>query len=149
MSHRFSFLLEIPAAPPEEAHRHFAGKLAFETDPADVHLDLERKTADFALVDVRSAEAYADMHIPGALHMAARAIHEASVAPLRGKLVVVYCWSISCNGSTRAAAKLSALGLSVKEMIGGLDAWVREGYPVEGRLPKDVSFDEYSRRHHA
>jgi len=146
---RFSFLFEVPAASAPDANRHFLDKLAFETDPADVHLDLQRETPGFVVVDVRSPDAYADMHIPGAVHISARAIHETSVLPLRGKLAVVYCWSISCNGSTRAAAKLSALGTQVKEMIGGIDAWLREGYPVEGALPKDVNFDDYLRWHHA
>ncbi|WP_394826021.1 rhodanese-like domain-containing protein [Pendulispora albinea] len=146
---RFSFLFEIPPAPAEEAHRHFLGKLAFETDPADVHLDVTRETPGLAVVDVRSAAAFEDMHIPGSLNLPGRSITETSAAALRGKLVVVYCWSISCNGSTRAAARLSGLGIQVKEMIGGLDAWLREGYPVEGALPKDVSFDDYSRWHHA
>jgi rhodanese-related sulfurtransferase len=35
-----------------------------------------------------------------------------------------------CNGSTRAAARLAALGFQVKELIGGLEYWKREGYPT-------------------
>ncbi len=35
-------VLQHPAAPPQDAARHFAGKLAFETDPADVHAEKER-----------------------------------------------------------------------------------------------------------
>ena len=38
----FSFVLEHAAAEPAAAERHFLSKLGFETDPADVHLDLER-----------------------------------------------------------------------------------------------------------
>ena len=33
--------------------------------------------------------------------------------------------------------KLAALGREVKEMIGGLEYWVREGWPTEGRRPID------------
>jgi rhodanese-related sulfurtransferase len=41
---------------------------------------------------------------------------------------VTYCWGAHCNGATRAAAKLAALGFSVKEMIGGIAGWHAEGY---------------------
>jgi rhodanese-related sulfurtransferase len=43
----------------------------------------------------------------------------------------VYCDGIGCNASTKGAAKLTSLGFKVKELIGGLDWWKRDGYPVE------------------
>jgi rhodanese-related sulfurtransferase len=44
----------------------------------------------------------------------------------------VYCWGPGCNGATKAAMQLSALGFPVKEMIGGMEYWAeRERYPVE------------------
>jgi len=43
--------------------------------------------------------------------------------------VVAYCDGIGCNGSTKGAY-LALLGFRVKEMLGGLDWWRREGYPV-------------------
>lgn len=143
-----SLVLQTPAAPAAEAHRHFLAKLAVETDPSDVHYDLRQGVPGFVVVDTRSAAAYAEMHVPGALNLPARAVHERNVEGLRGKVVVVYCWAASCNAATKAAVKLSALGLQVKEMLGGLDAWVREGYPVEGELADGANFDEYLRRHH-
>ncbi|MCI0569627.1 MAG: rhodanese-like domain-containing protein [Myxococcaceae bacterium] len=145
----FSFVFETPAAPAELAQRHFLAKLAVETDPSDVHTDLSREQKGFAVVDARTTAAFADLHVPGAISLPARSIDEKSVESLRGKLIVVYCWTSSCNAATKAAARLSALGFQVKEMIGGIDAWVREGYPVEGELSRDVSFDEYLRWHHA
>ena len=33
----------------------------------------------------------------------------------KDRLLVVYCWGPGCNGATKAAVKLSALGFSVKE----------------------------------
>jgi len=148
-SSSFSFIAEVPPAPAEVAHRHFAAKLALETDPSDVHTDLSREKPGFVVIDTRSAAAFADLHVPGAVSLPARSIDETAIEPLRGRLAVVYCWASSCNAATKAAAKLSSLGIQVKEMIGGIDAWVREGYPVEGQLPKDVSFDDYLRWHHA
>lgn len=149
MSNAFSFILETPAAPADAAHRHFATKLALETDPSDVHTDLSRQKGGFVVADARSAAAYADRRVPGAISLPARSIDEKAAQELRGKVVVVYCWAASCNAAAKAAMKLSALGIQVKEMIGGLDAWVREGYPVEGELPADVGFEEYLRWHHA
>ena len=53
-----SFVLEHPAAEPAVAERHFLSKLAVETDPADVHLDLKRGHAGLVVVDTRSPDAY-------------------------------------------------------------------------------------------
>ena len=49
--------------------------------------------------------------------------------------VVTYCWGPGCNGATKAALALSQLGYRVREMIGGIEYWIREGHPVEGRRP--------------
>ena len=35
-----------------------------------------------------------------------------------------------CNASTLAALRLAQLGYPVKEMLGGYDYWVHDGYPV-------------------
>jgi rhodanese-related sulfurtransferase len=47
-------------------------------------------------------------------------------------LVVNYCVGIRCNGSTKGALNMLQLGFRVKELIGGLDCWRHDGYPVEG-----------------
>lgn len=131
----FSLVLETPVARPEEAHAHFLAKLAVETDPADVRLDLQRGQDSFTLVDARSAEDFAECHIPGAINLPYRSI----TAELTSRLaherpLMVYCWSPGCNAATKAAARLSALGFQVKEMIGGIEYWRREGGAVEGTL---------------
>ena len=131
----FSLVLETPAASPEEAQRHFLTRLACETDAADVRLDLQRGQNSFLLVDVRSAQDFEECHIPGAINLPYRKITTESTAHLsREQLLVVYCWSPGCNAATKAAVRLSALGFQVKEMIGGIEYWRREGGPVEGTL---------------
>jgi rhodanese-related sulfurtransferase len=142
-----SFVLDPPAALPDEAHRYFAAKLAVECDAWDVHEDRKRGI-DVVVIDTRTPLAYADMHIPGALNLPSRAIDETTIAPLRGKVVVVYCWGTGCNAATKAAARLTARGIQVKEMIGGLESWLRNGYPVEDALPPGVTFDAYLAWHH-
>lgn len=127
----FSSVLETPAADPAEAARHFAAKLAYETDPSDVHADLGKGIRDFVVVDCRSPESFAKGHVPGAINLPYRRMDEASVAPLRGKTVVTYCTSVHCNASTKGAWRLAKLGIRAKEMVGGIRAWEVEGYPVE------------------
>jgi hypothetical protein len=46
-------------------------------------------------------------------------------------VVVTYCWGPGCNGATRAAYELARLGYPVKEMIGGYQYWVEEGFAVQ------------------
>ena len=53
-----------------------------------------------------------------------------SVFP-KDEIFVVYCWGPGCNGATKAAFKLSELGFAVKEMIGGIEYWEKEGYPTD------------------
>lgn len=128
----FSSVLEYPAASPAAAAAHFAAKLSVETDPADVKADMDKGVDAFIVVDVRSPEAYREAHVPGAINFPYRRMNAASVSELpKDKLMVTYCTSHSCNASTKGALKLAELGFNVKEMIGGLEAWRKEGYPVE------------------
>jgi len=145
----FSSILQTPAARPDEARAHFASKLSVETDASDVHADLAKGKAGFAVVDARSRDAYAERHVPGAVSLPHASVNEKTAEALRGRgLLVVYCWGPGCNAATKAAGKLAALGFQVKEMIGGLEYWVREGYAVEGTLDPEVPFDDYMREHH-
>ena len=50
----------------------------------------------------------------------------------KGTLYVTYCDGIGCNASTKGALKLARLGFSVRELMGGLDWWIRDGYATEG-----------------
>jgi hypothetical protein len=40
-------------------------------------------------------------------------------------------WGPGCNGATRGALAFARLGYQVKEMIGGYEYWVREGFAVQ------------------
>ncbi len=85
------------------------------------------------VVDGRSAEAYAQEHIPGALNLPHREICFNSTASLdKSQLYVCYCDGIGCNASTKTALKLLTLGFQVRELIGGLDWWRRDGYATGG-----------------
>ena len=133
-----SRVLEVPPASPAAAAAHFRERLGFTTDPADVHADLAAGDAHFVVVDARSPESYARGHVPGAISFPHRTMTADSAARLlpAGVPVVTYCDGVHCNASTKAAARLSALGYEVKEMLGGLEGWRRDGLPVEEGAPR-------------
>lgn len=127
-----SLVLQTPAASSEVAHAHFCAKLSLETDVSDVWNDLQNHVEGFCVLDSRSEKAYRDGHVPGALHLPhAHISAETTVHLDRTKLMVVYCWGPACNGAAKACAKLAALGFHVKEMLGGMEYWEKEGNPIE------------------
>lgn len=109
----------------------FSRRLRFETDASDVYA-AQQAGEKFILLDSRSADAWAQGHADGAIHMPTREIADRAPAELpAGVPVVVYCWSPGCNGGVKAALQLSLLGYEAKEMLGGFEYWAREGYPIE------------------
>ncbi len=117
---------------PADAAAYFAVKLAFETDPSDVHAAFEDGSADFVLIDTRSKQAWDQGHARRAVHipraeLATRVPAEYS----QDTAIVVYCWGPACNGGSRSAHLLATMGYQVKEMIGGFEYWAREGLPVD------------------
>lgn len=137
-----SFVLEYRPATPREAVEHFTAKLAVETDPYDVHQDLARGAAGVVVVDARPRKVYEECHIPGAVSLPYRAISADTTRALpKDGVIVTYCDGVNCNASAKAALRLATLGFSVKEMVGGLEYWRREGLPVDGTLGKDAPID--------
>jgi rhodanese-related sulfurtransferase len=115
-----------------DAVAFFASRLAFQTDVADVQAALASGDPGFVLVDSRSPAAWARGRIPGAVHLPTAQIPERASAALDPRVpVVTYCWGPGCNGATRAALALARLGYVVREMLGGIEYWIREGFPVE------------------
>ncbi len=135
-------VLEVSAAPSETAATHFAARLTFETDCADVAAALQSSDPGFVLLHVvGTREAYEARHVPGAVHLPHAEItgeRMAEWAPV--PLFVVYCAGPHCNGADRAALKLARLGLPVKLMIGGLTGWADEGFAyATGPEPSSIA----------
>lgn len=110
---------------------YYSAKLAYETDASDVHA---ARTAGESLyvIDVRSDEAWAQGRVSGAAHMHYSEIARRAPAEIpQDAAVVVYCWSPGCNAGAKGALEFAKLGYEVREMIGGYEYWVREGYPIE------------------
>lgn len=116
---------------------HYLAKLGYEVDSADLFSSLENETIT-VVVDARKAFAYEEEHIPGAVNLPHREMNEHTTAHLdRNKHYIVYCDGIGCNASTKGALRLTQLGFKVKELIGGLDWWKRDGYATQGKRSKE------------
>ena len=121
-------VLAVAPAEPAVAAAFFAAQLACRTDVSDVAAALASGSPGFVLLDTRSDAAWAQGHVPGARHLPTAAIPDAELDP--DVPLVTYCWGPGCDGATRAALALARRGLRVKEMLGGIEYWVREGLPV-------------------
>ena len=120
-----------------EQMAHYQSKLAFEMDSWDLHVALSNNEA-VVVVDGRSEAAFAKEHIPGAINLPHRGICTNSTEVLdKSKTYVCYCDGIGCNASTKTALKLLTLGFKVRELIGGLDWWKRDGYQTAGLEGRD------------
>jgi rhodanese-related sulfurtransferase len=125
-------VLSVPLRTPDDAVAYFSASLAFHADVSDVQAALESGAPGFTLVDSRGLVAWRQGHVPGAVHLPTAEIPTRAGALLDpGVPVVTYCWGPGCNGATRAALALAQLGYRVKEMLGGIEYWIREGFAVE------------------
>lgn len=116
----------------DDQARHYADKLAYETDSWDLKVAIE-SGEKVVVVDARSTQAHALEHIPGAINIPHRTMSAATTGDIvKSWTVVTYCDGIGCNASTKGALNMVRLGFRVKELIGGLDWWKRDGHPTEG-----------------
>lgn len=115
-----------------DALTYFENKLQHETDASDLYA-AQRAGDAVIVVDVRSRDAWDQGHIVGAHHIPYREIASRAASEIDpAARVVVYCWSPGCNAGAKGAVEFARLGYDVREMIGGYEYWVREGYPTEG-----------------
>jgi rhodanese-related sulfurtransferase len=111
----------------------YEAKLGYETDSWDLSESL-KNGEDVVVIDARSNEAYEIEHIPSAISIPYKTMSEETTKSLdRSKIYVTYCDGIGCNASTKGVLKLAKLGFNVKELLGGLDWWKRDGYATKGR----------------
>lgn len=108
---------------------HVDARLAYEIDVTAAAQAVESNAA--VLVDTRRRESWDHGHIAGALHLATTEI-DAKLGDLpRDRTLIVYGWGPGCNGGTATARILLAAGLDVRELLGGYEYWVRNGFSTE------------------
>ena len=111
-------------------------KLAFETDSWDVY-EAMSKNDNIVVIDARAVSAYELEHIPNAINIPHKLMNEVTTKDLpKNKNYVTYCDGIGCNASTKGALNMSKLGFKTKELLGGLDWWIRDGYSTQGKNAK-------------
>lgn len=143
MNSTTSQVLAYPPASASETASYMLHKLSFHADAWDVAEDLRNGIESIIVIDTRSEALYVKGHVPGAINFPHRLMDAQSTSAMdRTKLYVTYCDGIGCNGSTKGAYKLAALGFTVKEMLGGLDFWIRDGQPLaSGNAPGSMPGD--------
>jgi len=83
----------------------------------------------FIMLDVRTAEEYAQGHIKGAILIPVQVLETRLAEVPKNKQVYVYCHS--GTRSARAATMLAKHGFSnIENVVGGIEAWKGAGYPV-------------------
>jgi len=118
----------------KEQQSFYEQKLNYEMDSWDL-FEMLKNGEDVVIVDARAKDAFDNEHIPNAISFPHRIISAETTAHLnRTSTYVVYCSGIGCNASTHGALKLTKLGFTVKELIGGLEWWKKDGYQTEGNL---------------
>ena len=96
---------------------------------SEVSVDgLGRDGFDGVLLDVRSPGEYAGGHLPGAVNVPLDEV-AAVAARYTGQDVVTVCHSGA--RSLAAARLLAAVGIRVRSLTGGTEAWRQAGHPVE------------------
>lgn len=126
----------------EDQINFYEAKLKYEIDSWDLQEKLQSEEK-VIVIDTRSEEAFEKEHIPGAVNIPHRTMTKNTTTNLDTQvLYVTYCDGIGCNASTKGALNMTKLGFCVKELMGGLDWWKRDGYPTEGQEAssgKDIS----------
>ena len=118
--------------------KHYTDKLAYEIDSWDLKVALD-SGENITVIDARSPEAFDREHIPGAVNIPHRTMSPETTQHIpKDALVVTYCDGIGCNASTKGALNMLKLGYRVKELIGGLDWWKRDGHTTQASGRSDT-----------
>lgn len=88
------------------------------------------ENGDVQLIDVGEAKEYELRHLPGAVHIPVGAVFPRRDELSRDRDIIFVC-AIG-QRSALACEMAAATGLTrLYNMEGGIEAWIKEGYPVE------------------
>jgi len=120
--------------PPVDILAFVDAKLAYEIDA--VAAAGAQASGAAMIIDTRKQLSWDHGHIAGALHLPGDMLDTRLATLPRDRTLVVYGWGPGCNGATHTARRLIAEGFDVRELIGGYEYWVRNGFAVEeARVP--------------
>ncbi|WP_072682403.1 rhodanese-like domain-containing protein [Arcobacter sp. LA11] len=116
-----------------EQIKHYEDKLKYEIDSWDLNESL--KVSDSIIViDARSKSAYEHERIPNSINIPHKTMNDNTTKNLpKNRIYVTYCDGIGCNASTKGALNMARLGFQVKELIGGIEWWIRDGHQTHGK----------------
>lgn len=104
-----------------------------EITAADLQVLIDT-TPGLVIVDARTAEEYAEGHIPGAIQMRpddVTAEKLAALAPAKDTAMAFYCGNVQCPASGKAAHKAAESGYTkLYKYAGGIEDWKAQGLPV-------------------
>lgn len=124
-----------------ERHRFYA-KLRMARISADELHRLMDAGAAPVVVDVRSqtARALEPRHIPGALHLPFQGFEPHIKDLPRDREIIIYCTCPNEASAAQVAKLLMNNGfLRVRPLLGGLEAWIEAGHPVESLAADGVT----------
>lgn len=121
-----------------------AAQLDYEIDVMDA---FAAQCSDAAvLADTRRRGSWAHGHVTGAIHLPVTDVDNFGAATLEAEVpLIVYGWGPGCNGATRTADALLRRGVDVREMIGGIEYWIRNGLPVTGLASSPLAWTAVNR----
>lgn len=93
-------------------------------------LDALIQSDKVVLVDVRTAEEFADGHLASAIHMPLDQFDPTTLPKVEGKETILYCRSDNRSGKA-AKAYVETTGRSIRHLDGGILAWEAAGLPVQ------------------
>lgn len=100
-------------------------------------LNQQLKQKQVNLVDVREPGEYAGEHIPGATLVPLSHLSPDKLPQDSDRALILYCRS--GNRSQQAAQKLTAAGISVQQLQGGIEAWKQAGYATKVNKDAPIS----------
>lgn len=119
------------ATDPEKALAHFEAALAFGIDCPEVYDAIDKGEAEFVLIDVRAASAYAQGHIDGAINIPCRELTAENLLPYSKHIeFVVYGRGLYSNEAVRAAIQIARNGRLVRVMTTGIAGWLEAGFEL-------------------
>ena len=93
-------------------------------------LDALIQSGKVVLVDVRTAEEFAEGHLAGAIHVPLDQFDPTKLPKVEGKETILYCRSDNRSGKA-AKAYVETTGQSIRHLDGGILAWEGAGLPIQ------------------